>query len=1249
MRHYLTRFGALTAAGVLLAALPMCARDTSPTDSPTTQSAAADEAAARAALQGTPLGQVISRGPGGTARVIFGGLAANRPTLGVTAETAARVHLLRHVEPLGLNEHAVRAATVSSTHDLAGGASIVQFEQRVDGIEVFRSRASVVLDATKNLVSIGSNLQLAGAASRATKWNFGLTAESALASLYGRHFGQPLAAGAVSDVGPIHGGELRGLRVAAAQDAPSVFNATSKRILYPQAHGLMPAYYIEFFSRAPRSKENQAWGYAVSAKDGRVLYKTSLTQNEAFKYRVWAEPDQGNIPMDGPYIDYTPNPAGVPNRTQLTFRTPNLISMDGFDKNKDPWLAADKTVTFGNNVHAYSDRSDTHAVDDAGSPTGEGDGYDAGVDLEGTVTSDKTFDRTYDTSKEPNASPDQIKAAVTQLFYNTNWLHDYWYDSGFDEKSGVAQVDNYGRGGIANDPLLAEGQDGADFGQGNNANMSTPSDGSSPTMQMYVWSPIPRNRTITTAPTASAFGDWLGTAVFGAQTFDLTGPVVIASPADACAQPTNVSGKIAVIDRGTCDFTAKAINAQKGGATGIILINNAAGHAAPSPGVPDTTGFVTIPLLALSLEDGQGLKNNLSASPPKITTATLHRGVESPAHDGTIDNSVVAHEWGHYLHHRLVNCGSKACGGMSEGWADFDALLMVVREAEWTQNKLVNSAFPLTQYGTAGLLQDAAYFGIRRAPYSTDMAKFPFTFRHVQGSSDLPEGVPLAPASADMSEVHNVGEIWAEMLFEGYVNLQVAGKAAGSPFQATKRRMANYIVAGMKATPTEPSFTEQRDAILATVWAMGQKEDFNALAQGFAKRGLGVGAISPVTPADPNEDTLEGAVESFESNKGDATIADAKVEEVAATSCDHDGYLDTGETGQLTIDVRNAGWVALKDTKVSVSTTDPSISFGNGGEGTVESLDLYGTAKVTIPITVLGSAPSAAVLPLHLMVSNSAAFTGTVTSTLQAAFNLDDQAGSSATDNVEAASSPWVPAHGEVDLKSWSRKGDATNHVWHGDDVGSSGDETLVSPDLTVSTDDLVISFNHRYVFEYSPPDSETAPPIYWDGGVLEISDDNGGTWKDVKTFVDPGYPNKLIKSDSNVLSERPAWSGVSSAYPDYEKVSVNLAKNFSGKTVKVRFRIGSDAGGGAGGWDIDDIAFSGITSTPFASQVAHQGLCGASAPGADAGSNGVPARYTVPDDACAVSAVGHTTRSVAGLGLFGGLLMLLRRRRAKR
>ena len=65
-------------------------------------------------------------------------------------------------------------------------------------------------------------------------------------------------------------------------------------------------------------------------------------------------------------------------------------------------------------------------------------------------------------------------AAVTNLFYWNNIIHDVQYQYGFDEAAGNFQINNYGRGGLGNDRVHAEAQDG---GGTNNANFVTPPDG----------------------------------------------------------------------------------------------------------------------------------------------------------------------------------------------------------------------------------------------------------------------------------------------------------------------------------------------------------------------------------------------------------------------------------------------------------------------------------------------------------------------------------------------------------------------------------------------------------------------------------------------------------------------------------------------------------------------------------------------------------------------------------------------------
>jgi hypothetical protein len=86
------------------------------------------------------------------------------------------------------------------------------------------------------------------------------------------------------------------------------------------------------------------------------------------------------------------------------------------------------------------------------------------------------------------------------------------------------------------------------------------------------------------------------------------------STTDGCSAFTNpaaVSGKIALIDRGTCFFTIKTKNAQNAGAVGVIIADNDPANN-PPPGLgggPDNT--ITIPAVRITQADGNTIKAQL--------------------------------------------------------------------------------------------------------------------------------------------------------------------------------------------------------------------------------------------------------------------------------------------------------------------------------------------------------------------------------------------------------------------------------------------------------------------------------------------------------------------------------------------------------------------------------------------------------------------------------------------------------------
>ncbi len=92
---------------------------------------------------------------------------------------------------------------------------------------------------------------------------------------------------------------------------------------------------------------------------------------------------------------------------------------------------------------------------------------------------------------------------------------------------------------------------------------------------------------------------------------------------DACTAISNgsqVAGKFALIDRGNCTFVVKAAAAQAAGAVGAIIVNNVDGPAQEMTG---SAPGLTIPVVSLSLADGNLVKSALLSGPVQMTVG-LH-------------------------------------------------------------------------------------------------------------------------------------------------------------------------------------------------------------------------------------------------------------------------------------------------------------------------------------------------------------------------------------------------------------------------------------------------------------------------------------------------------------------------------------------------------------------------------------------------------------------------------------------------
>ncbi|MEL7492049.1 MAG: M36 family metallopeptidase [Pseudomonadota bacterium] len=117
----------------------------------------------------------------------------------------------------------------------------------------------------------------------------------------------------------------------------------------------------------------------------------------------------------------------------------------------------------GPNAVAYLDRDANNSPDGLGS-----------------VISNETFTVSANLSQSPTTTQNR-RAAIQNLFYWNNRIHDYLEARGFGDNDGNFE---------GADPVLAEAQDGGGF---NNANFATPSSGS-PRMQMFLWNLTNPNR-----------------------------------------------------------------------------------------------------------------------------------------------------------------------------------------------------------------------------------------------------------------------------------------------------------------------------------------------------------------------------------------------------------------------------------------------------------------------------------------------------------------------------------------------------------------------------------------------------------------------------------------------------------------------------------------------------------------------------------------------------------------------------------
>ena len=226
------------------------------------------------------------------------------------------------------------------------------------------------------------------------------------------------------------------------------------------------------------------WNLSIDAENGRLVHKFDYidSESQAGIAARTARPEDAAVAQDlvsalGP-TEQAEDGSSY-NVFAIPLESPNdggrIIVHNPADAVASPFgwhdtngaKGPESTLTTGNNVNAYADTVNDGQPDPGSQPDG-GQGLDFNHPL-------PTYDATPAIYRD---------AAVTNLFYGNNVIHDITHRYGFNEEAGNFQVTNYTGQGKGGDAVNAEAQDGSGA---LNANFSTPVDGSPGRMQMYLW------------------------------------------------------------------------------------------------------------------------------------------------------------------------------------------------------------------------------------------------------------------------------------------------------------------------------------------------------------------------------------------------------------------------------------------------------------------------------------------------------------------------------------------------------------------------------------------------------------------------------------------------------------------------------------------------------------------------------------------------------------------------------------------
>ncbi len=517
-------------------------------------------------------------------------------------------------------------------------------------------------------------------------------------------------------------------------------------------------------------------------------------------------------------------------------------------------------------------------------------------------------------------------------------------------------------------------------------------------------------------------------------------------------------------------------------------------------------------------QDGSGTNNANFSTPVDGSKPRMQMYLSTyttPNRDGDIDNGVIVHEFMHGVSNRLTGGPSNSsCLSNAEqggeGWSDYLALMSVT---DWT-TATVNDGAIARPIGTYLFGQAPTGAGIRTYPYSTNMSINPWTYGMMTASG---------------GEVHKIGEIWCSVLWDMTWEMIAMDGINTNIFNAAgiggNSAALKLVIEGMRLQPCSPGYIDARNAILkADTLFYGAKYSC-AIWKAFARRGMGKFA------SQGSSNSTTDQVADFTVNGGGSfTISQSITQQSEGLNVTYTHTVNTGNCGAIVNHI-------IRDTLPS------NVTYVSGG--TYDSA----TRVVSFPVSLaFGQSQN---YSFTVSINNGAYFAPVLL--------LDETVPTSTISNV------WTPT--STTTTNWTtstaQKTSAPNSFF-------TSNLTTVSDQKLETTNALLLPANPPSLTFQGYINSESG----WDGGVVEISTNNGTTWTDLGTSISSGGYNGALGASTNPLSGKSAFTGNSGGFV---KTTINL-NAYANQSVKFRFRFGSDASVAGTGWYIDDIQ---LKSTP--------------------------------------------------------------------